>query len=221
MKPALIISVTNQKGGSGKSLVSTMLGANLASRGYRVLIADADGQGTSTEWSKAAPSNTKFPLAVLNFSSYEEKIHREIQKQLNNYDFIVVDCPSSLFSLASQSALLVAHLVIIPLAPSPADFWATFGVKKLIAMAQIINPDLKAVILPNRVVRTSLSKTIMRELEDFGIPLMTSRLFNRTAYQEAVIAGVSVADLGRDAKPAADEIRALGAEVLALLGESK
>ena len=216
---ARVVILANQKGGCGKSMISGLLASNLSKRHFRTLIVDADPQGTSTEWAKSAPSNSQSSLAVLNFSMYEEKIHREIKKQLDNYDFIIVDCPSSLFSLATQSALLIGDLVLIPTPPSPADLWAVFGVKKLVALAQTINPDLKAVILPNRVVRTSLSKAIMSELENFGIPLMKARIFNRTAYQEAVIAGVSVADLGRDAKPAAEEVRTLTDEILELLGE--
>ena len=215
---AKVIIVGNQKGGCGKSLISGELGCALSRRNnHRVLICDADPQGTSTEWSRISPNNANPSLAVLNFSAYEEKIHREIQKQLGNYDFIIVDCASSLFSLATQSALLIADLVLLPIPMAAGDLWASVGMKKLIAVAQTINPELKAFILPNRVVRTSLSRAIMTELEDFGIPLMESRIFNRTAYQEAVISGVSVADLGRDAKPAANEISALCDEVLMLL----
>ncbi|CUI04223.1 hypothetical protein BN2497_3811 [Janthinobacterium sp. CG23_2] len=61
----------------------------------------------------------------------------------------------------------------------------------------------------------------MRELDEFGIQLMSSRLTNRTAYQEAVVSGVSISALGRDAKVAKDEVHALTDEVLALLGEGK
>jgi chromosome partitioning protein len=158
---------------------------------------------------------------VVNLSAYSGKVHREIQKQLDNYDFIVLDCPPGLESPAPQAGILVANLVIIPLPPSPADWWSARGVKRLIERGQDFNPDMLAMILPNRVVRTSLSNAILRELQDFGIPLMSSRLTNRTAYQEAVVSGVSVSALGRDAKAAADEVHALADEVLALLGESK
>lgn len=218
---ARVLSFTHQKGGSGKSLACVMLSAELASRGFRVLIVDADSQGTATAWSAAAPDNIPFPVTVINLSQFAEKMHREIQKQLDNYDFIIVDCPPSLEALASQSALLVANLAIVPLPPSPSDLWAARGAKTLIEKAQTINEDLKAVILPNRVSRTSLAAAIMRKLETFGIPLMKSRLSNRVAYQEAFITGVSVRDLGRHAKPAADEIRAMTDEVLAILEEKK
>jgi chromosome partitioning protein len=218
---ARIIAVINSKGGVGKTTVCMNLTASLASRGYKLLVADCDNQASSMSWALAAPDTAPFPAAVVNFASYEGKIHREIQKQLDNYDFILCDCPANLDALAPLSALLVAQLALIPMQPSPADLWAARGVKTLIERAQTVNEGLKAAILPNRVVRTSLSKAIMRELENFGVPLMTSRLFNRVAYQEAVIAGTSVFDLGRDAISAAEEVRLMTDEVLTLLGESK
>ena len=220
-KEAFLIAVTHPKGGVGKPTTTMVLSGELAERGYRVLVADCDAQASASAWANAAPDGRPFPAAVVNLSAYAGKVHREIKKQMGNYDFIVVDCPSGLESLSPQSVLLVADLVIVPMPPSPADLWACLGAKRLIERGMDLNPSLIAVILPNRVVRTSLSNAIMKELCEFGIPLMSSRLTNRTAYQEAVVSGVSVSALGRDAKVAADEVRALTDEVLALLGEGK
>lgn len=218
-KPARIIAICHPKGGVGKTTTTMVLAAALAERAYRVLVADCDAQASASAWANAAPEDRPFPAAVVNFSTYSGKVHREIQKQLENYDFIIVDCPPGLDSLSPQSVILVADLVIVPLPPSPADMWAARGVKLLIERGAEVNPSLKAAILANRVVRTSLSKAIMRELTEFGIPLMSSQLTNRTAYQEAVISGLSVSALGRDAKTAADEVNALADEVLMRLGE--
>jgi chromosome partitioning protein len=220
-KPARLIAFCHAKGGVGKTTASTLLSAELAERGYRVLVADCDAQASASAWANAAPDNKPFPAAVVNLSAYAGKVHREIQKHLGNYDFIIIDCPPGLDSLSPQSAILIADLVIVPLPASPADLWAACGVKRLIERGMDFNPTLKAFILPNRVVRTSLSNAIMREMNEFGIPMMTSRLTNRTAYQEAVVSGVSVSALGRGAKAAADEIYALANEVLTILGECK
>lgn len=220
-KNAFLIAVTNFKGGVGKTSTSMLLSAELAERGHRVLVADCDAQASASAWANAAPEGKPFPAAVVNFSAYAGKLHRELQKQLENYDFIIIDCPPGMDSLSPQSAILVADLVIVPLPPSPADLWGARGLKRLIERGMDFNPSLKAVILPNRVVRTSLSNAIMRELKEFGIPLMSSRLTNRTAYQEAVVSGLSISALGRDAKAAKDEVHALANEVLELMGESK
>lgn len=220
-KKAVIISLVHGKGGVGKTTVSMLIAAEIAERGLRVLVAECDAQASASAWASAAPEGLPFPAAVVNLSTYEGKVHREIQKQLHNYDFIIVDCPPGLESLAPQAAILISDLIIIPLPPSPADFWAARGIKKLVENGKNFNPALIAVLLPNRVVRTSLSNAIMRELNEFGIPLMSSRLTNRTAYQEAVVSGLSISALGRDAKAAKDEVHALVDEVLSLLGESK
>lgn len=218
-KQARLIAVTHPKGGVGKTTTSMTLSAELAERGYRTMVADCDAQASASAWANAAPEGKPFPAAVVNLSAYAGKVHREIRKQLENYDFIIVDCPPGLDSLSPQSAILIADLVIVPMPPSPADLWACLGAIRLIERGADLNPALIARLLPNRVVRTTLSNAIMRELAEFGIPLMSSRLTNRTAYQEAVVSGVSMSALGRDAKPAADEVRALADEVLALLGE--
>jgi chromosome partitioning protein len=192
-KQARLIAVTHPKGGVGKTSTSMVLAAELAERGYRVLVADCDAQASASAWANAAPEGKPFPAAVVNLAAYAGKVHREIQKQLENYDFIIVDCPPGLDSLSPQSAILIADLVIVPTPPSPADVWACLGAIRLIERGADLNPAL--------------------------IALMSSRLTNRTAYQEAVVSGVSISALGRGAKPAADEVRALADEVLALLGE--
>ena len=220
-KQARIISIVHGKGGVGKTTVSMLVAAEIAERGYRTLVAECDAQASASAWASAAPEGLPFPAAVVNLSAYEGKVHREIQKHVHNYDFIVVDCPPGLESLAPQAAILISDLIIIPLPPSPADLWSARGIKKLLEHGKDFNPALIAVVLPNRVVRTSLSNAIMRELAEFGIPLMSSRLTNRTAYQEAVVSGVSISALGRDAKAAKEEVSALVDEVLALLGERK
>jgi chromosome partitioning protein len=218
-KQARLIAVTHPKGGVGKTTTSMTLSAELAERGYRTMVADCDAQASASAWANAAPEGKPFPAAVVNLSAYAGKVHREIQKQLENYDFIIVDCPPGLDSLSPQSAILIADLVIVPMPPSPADLWACLGAIRLIERGADLNPALIARLLPNRVVRTTLSNAIMRQLAEFGVPLMSSQLTNRTAYQEAVVSGVSMSALGRGAKPAADEVRALADEVLALLGE--
>jgi chromosome partitioning protein len=47
----LIYGVLNQKGGVRKTTISIHLAADLARRGRRVLLIDADPQGSSLSWS--------------------------------------------------------------------------------------------------------------------------------------------------------------------------
>jgi chromosome partitioning protein len=53
---AKIITLGNQKGGVGKSTTTALVAYEMAKRGYRVLVADTDGQGNSTETLTMQPS---------------------------------------------------------------------------------------------------------------------------------------------------------------------
>lgn len=218
---AQIVSIINQKGGSSKTTTAMSLAGALQNRGFSVLLVDADEQQTALQWSRAAPLDNPFPAAVIGMASYGEKLHREVQRQLENYDFIVIDTPPALAAGTPVSALLISNLVIVPIPPSPADLWAARGVKLLIESVQVINKDLTSVILASRVQRTSLTKAVMQEMKSFGIPMMDAQLSNRTAFQEAILAGTTVCALGRDAKAAAIEVSAMTDETLAILRGTK
>jgi chromosome partitioning protein len=56
-KPARVVAVVNQKGGTAKTTTAVNLGAALAERGQRVLLIDMDPQGSATEWLGYSPTS--------------------------------------------------------------------------------------------------------------------------------------------------------------------
>lgn len=60
------IAVSNRKGGTGKSTVSTHLAAGLAHRGYNVCLVDTDSQGDASSMLGMEPTDALFSVMVDN-----------------------------------------------------------------------------------------------------------------------------------------------------------
>ncbi|MDG6937953.1 MAG: AAA family ATPase [Nitrososphaerota archaeon] len=218
---ARIIGVVNQKGGSGKTTTSMSLAGALAERGLRTLVVDADPQGTASQWSAAASDDKPFPATVVSLAAAGGKIAREIRPHVDNYDRIIVDCPPALDSLVPASVLVIADLALVPVTLSPADLWATRGVRALVENAQAMNEGLRAFLLPNRVQRTIISGQVLEVLADVGLPVLNARLGQRAAFMEACLNGTTLAGQGSAGATAAQEVEALAGEVEQLLKERK
>src|SRR5260363_310118 len=86
-------SCSNQKGGCGKTTISMQLAGALGKDDCRVLVVDADPQGTATRWAANAEDDKPFPAAISGLGAAGGKVHREIKKYVGEYDYILIDCP--------------------------------------------------------------------------------------------------------------------------------
>jgi len=219
---AKIIAVCNQKGGSGKTTVSMQLAGTLARKKNKVLVVDADPQGTATRWAASASDENPFPASVIGLSAANEKVHREVKKFVGDYDFIVIDCPPAANSPVPQSALLIADLALVPIIPSPLDLWASVGIRKVIENVGDINETLKSRLVVNQCQpKTNLAKETLEILPEFGIMVCKNYLRQRTAYRQSAVFGQTVQDFGSKATDAIAEIEALTEEILSILKGKK
>jgi len=215
---AKIIAVVNQKGGAGKTTVAMQLAGTLGLRGHRVLVVDADPQGTASRWAASAADDQPFPAAVVGLSAAQGKLHREVKKLAGDYSYIVIDGPPAAESPIAQSALLVADLALVPVIPSPLDMWASIGIRKAIENAADINENLQARLVVNQCQpNTSLARDVLDLLPEFGIETLRSQLRQRTVYRQSAVFGQTVHDFGYKAAPAVNETNAMCDEVLAVL----
>ena len=204
----MILSIISQKGGSGKTTIALNIAGCVAAKKQRVLLVDADDQGSALAWLEMRETEPEFAVIGMPTGS----LHRDLPKIASDYDLTIIDCPPRLQKIA-RSAITASTGVLIPVAPSPLDIWAAEEIVNLVQEVQEFQ-NVKAAMLMNRkIVGTALSKEVQKGLGAFGLPVLKAALSQRVAFAEAMISGQTVQDYQRNSK-AAKEAETLTKEVL-------
>lgn len=205
----MIISVQNQKGGVGKTTLAVHISYVLATSKKRVLLIDADPQGSSRDW--AAIREDEPPFSVVGLD--RPTIHRDLPKLSEGYDHVVIDSPPRVTDLA-RSAMMAAELVVIPIQPSPYDVWAASDVIELVKEAMVFKENLQAVFVINRkIVNTAIGRDVVEAISDYAIPIAKNHICQRVAFAESAATGQTVMELNRFST-ASKEVKALVKELL-------
>jgi chromosome partitioning protein len=200
----MIIGVLNQKGGVGKTTLAVNVSATLAMRGLRVLLVDADPQGSSMAWSAAREAPPLFPVIGMA----KPTLHSDMPEIAKDYDAVVIDGAPRVNDLG-RAAILASDTILIPVQPSPYDVWAASDTVQLIREAQQFKPDLKAAFVINRkIVNTAIGRDVATALEHFDIPVLPTQLCQRVLYAESAGQGLGVAEVAPNSE-AARELAAL------------
>ncbi|ABE47368.1 ParA family protein [Polaromonas sp. JS666] len=155
---AKIITVFNEKGGSGKTTTTCQLSGTLGIRGFDVLVGDLDPQESSAKW-LAQQGGVNFKATLWSGYRYGENINTELEKLSSKYEIIVLDCAPSVEQPATWQAILVSDLVLIPTKLNPPDLDA-LPAAKLLAKRAI---EISGRNIPVRVVPVS---TRMHMIDD-------------------------------------------------------
>ncbi|NJR67167.1 MAG: AAA family ATPase [Leptolyngbyaceae cyanobacterium CRU_2_3] len=205
----MIISVQNQKGGVGKTTLAIHISHVLASKDGRVLLIDADPQGSARDWAAARASQPPFTVVAVD----RPTIHRDIPTTAQGYRHVVIDGPPRVTDLA-RSAIIAADLVVIPIQPSPYDVWAAKDVVDLIREASVFKEKLKSVFAINRkIANTAIGRDVAEALSSYNIPVLKSQICQRVAFAESAATGQTVLETVPNSA-AAIELKALAQELL-------
>lgn len=211
----MIVALLNQKGGVGKTTLALHLAGCWAARGARVLVVDADPQGSALDWSeqRGREGLARF-FGVVGLP--RDMLHREMPEVARGYDRVVIDGPPRVTGIA-RSALLAADLVLVPATPSPFDGWASAEMLRLLDEARVFRPDLPARMLLNRVAaRTVIGREVAEALVHHEPPVLQARVGQRIAFADTARSGRLVHEAAAGSI-AAQEIAAVAAEIDELL----
>jgi chromosome partitioning protein len=178
----VILSVLNQKGGVGKTTVAVTLAAAWAGRGRRVLVVDADPQGSLLDW-VAARGDRPSPFAAIGMA--KPILHVELPKMKKDFDIIVIDGPPRVYEVA-RSAVMASDAVLIPVLPSQFDAWAAEETVKLLEECAAYKPALKsAFVINRRIAKTAIGRDFAKALKQYPIAVLSASLGQRVAFSES------------------------------------
>jgi chromosome partitioning protein len=216
-KVATIITVAQQKGGAGKTTLAANLAIAYAQDQKRVAVVDIDPQRSLTLWHALRQKHHDGASGLTAVQVGGWKLATELDRLRRDHDVVVVDSPPHA-ETDSKIAVRQAHLVVIPIQPSPMDVWAT---EPILDMAE--KEKTPVLLVLNRVPpRAKLTDDMVFEIKD-GIAksgraqMAETRIGNRIAFAGAMFKGQGVTEFEPGGR-AAEEVRALAAEILKVVG---
>ncbi len=217
-----IVTIVNQKGGTGKSTIAFNLAAGLSHLGKSTYIADADPQGTISKWSLAR-SRQKEGIIDQNISLSKTPVSpKELISIINisKSDFTIIDCGPANNQII-KAALVVSNIAIIPISPSPLDIDSARSTIELIKHGT----DKKAIniktylLISKKIVGTNLANEVRSAVKVLGFPVLNSEISQRVAFCESPINGQSIIEY-TPKSVAAEEFISLAKEIIKCLKQN-
>ena len=155
-------------------------------------------------------------VELVSALSREHILKNAIEEIIDNYDYVIVDCPPSL-GLLTLNALTAADGIIVPI---QGEYYALEGLTQLVATINIVkkklNPNIEilGVVLTMFDLRTQLSKQVKEEVENYFEKKVFKTVIPRNVrLAEAPSHGQAISDYDKNSK-GAKAYEALASEII-------
>lgn len=199
------IAICGLKGGVGKTTLALNLGVTLWKSGKRILLVDADPQGSLSAWHdrgvfKGAKGPPVEAMAAMAMSKRRHAWG-------HTYEHVIIDTPPRL-GPETRIAMMASDALILPVTPGPADAWAHSQTLALADEARRMrSAPLPAWTVVNRAASTTMTIAVARmmdELEASGRAFVAPSVRNYAAFAEAMARGEGVEQYEPAGNAAAD-----------------
>ena len=188
---AKVITLATSKGGVGKSTLARNLAAHWANIGMKVMVIDADPQGSII--GRHDPDGLLKDITVV--AEPEENVSNVIEENRGKFHYIIVDT-GGFRNRTTVRALVVTDVAVIPLKPSADDVAGAMDTHNLITELnktpeRLDNPIKYRMVITMSQQNTVIARHVRGELEKVGYLVLRSEMYHRVAYPEAAITGLS------------------------------
>lgn len=193
----MILLIGGEKGGTGKSTLSTNIAAHLSQKGEDVLLLDADPQSTSSKW--VARRNKNFSnLPPIHCLQKTGDIFETVKDIASRYQQVIIDAGGR-DSEELRTAMLVTRKIYIPIRASQPDLETIVHMSKLLKVAKSMNRNLEAKailsIAPTHpfINEVQEASELLKKVD--GLFLSDCIIRDRKCYRDAMSEGRGVVEM--------------------------